>query len=306
MKRDFPRKLKTYSLALGDAQVTLTRRALLCGMAGMGWTMAIRPSYAVQMRNNLDHLTPEQRAEYEAMRARMLAALPYERVTVPGHAALSEWESLKSAGRGLPIVIGGDDDLERIAEQFSLDDPAVFGDSPFAFPIRSPAEILDMAAQLQFPADLSRWPGAYAEEELEAPVGEWPVHAGSELALTVASDILTGEPLDSVHILLIPAKESWRAPAFLRWGNWNACPPAEYHVAALRAWNERYGAELIGLSFDTMNVRSARQPGTQAEAMALAREQYRYCPDIVDQGTNTLTALAIGLIESNWWYFWWD
>ena len=43
-----------------------------------------------------------------------------------------------------------------------------------------------------------------------------------------------------------------------------------------------------------------------AEALDLAREQYAYCPDLVDQGTETLSALAASLLKDEWWHFWWD
>ena len=95
-------------------------------------------------------------------------------------------------------------------------------------------------------------------------------------------------------------------PAFMRWGDWNSCPQAAYHVAALRAWRDRYGAELIGLSSDTINLRVARKPATREEALELARAQYVYCNDIIDQGVGSYLGLAAGLMTDDWWYFWWD
>lgn len=264
------------------------------------------PSYASQVERNLGHLTPEQRAAYEATIARMMAGLPYERVTVAGAAALEEWERLRSAGRGMPVIVGGDEELERIAEQYTLDDPAVFGSHAYQQPLRPAAQILEAAAGLAFPASLSGWAGGYEEEDLRAPLGDWPAATEAVPGLTVASDVLSNAPFERVHILLIPADANWKVPAYLRWGGWNACPPPEYHVSALRSWYERYGAELIGLNGDTMNLRVARKPATRDEAVALAREQYRYCPDIVDQGVATLNALAATLMDSDWWYFWWD
>lgn len=235
----------------------------------------------------------------------MIAALPFERVSVPGSAALAEWQRLGAAKRGMPVVVGGDADLERIAEQFSLDDPVVFGagSSKSARPV---SEVLASAAALNFPADLSRWPGAYRKEDLRAPAGDWPERTERSAGLTVASDILTGRPLDRVHILLIQTDESWKIPAFLRWGDWNACPPPEYHVSALHSWSKRYGAELVGLNGDALNVRVKRRPRSRNEALGLAREMYWYCPDIVDQGTGTLAVLAKALMHDDWWFFWWD
>ena len=60
---------------------------------------------------------------------RMMAALSYERVTAAGADALAEWERLRSAGRGWPIVVGDDDALERIADQFSMADPQVYAEN---------------------------------------------------------------------------------------------------------------------------------------------------------------------------------
>src|SRR5262249_5046813 len=109
-----------------------------------------------------------------------------------------------------------------------------------------------------------------------------------------------------VHIAIIPTDDWTTIPAYLNWGGWNACPHPEYHIAALRSWRDRFGAELVGLSFDVMNLRVARRPATREAALELAREQYFYCGDIVDQGTGTLSRLAATLMTDDWWFFWWD
>jgi hypothetical protein len=237
----------------------------------------------------------------------MIAALKYERITVPGHQALAEWERLKAAGRGWPVVIGGDEDLERIADQFSMNDPTVSGAAMPGTELRSSEEILAKATTIKFPGDLRKWPGAYQPQDLRAPVGDWPAAVKTDQpGLSVALDLVSGATLDNVHLLLIPCNAGWEVPAYLRWGDWNACPPPEYHVAALRHWNHRYGADLVGINGDTINLLAARSPATREAAMALAREQYEYCPDIVDQGVGSISALAASLMSSPWWYLWWD
>lgn len=287
--------------------MTLTRRTMIGGLAATGLGAARGSKAAGQTSPDLSRLPPEQRARHEAMRARVMAALPYERVTVPGERALAEWESLRGAGRGWPVIVGGDEGLERIADQFSMADPVVSGVAIPGVTLRSPAEILAAAAKLSFPKDLRNWPGAYQAEELSAPVGRWPSQVATGIpGPIVAMDLLSGRFHDRVHILLIPTKYGWEVPAYLRWGDWNACPPPEYHVAALRGWHSRYAVDLVGINGDTMNLRAARRPKSRDAAMALAREQYGYCPDIVDQGTDTIAALAATLMASEWWSLWWD
>jgi hypothetical protein len=143
------------------------------------------------------------------------------------------------------------------------------------------------------------------EEELDPPIGDWP-DAVDASGFTLASDIRTGEPLPRVHIALLPCANGWEAIAHLRWGGWNANPAAEHHVAALRSWHDRFGAELVGVGADVLNLRVAIRPATRDAALALAREQHLYCADIVDQGVETLSALAAALMADDWWYFWWD
>lgn len=241
------------------------------------------------------------------MHARMMAAFKYERITVPGSEALTEWEKLKGAGRGRPVIVGSDEDFERIADQFTMADPAVSGTTIPGLSLRSPDEILAAAKTLRFPADLRKWSGAYKPGDLTAPIGSWPSKASNDPpGPTVATDIISGKFYNRVHIILIPTGSSWEVPAYLRWGDWNTCPPPEYHVAALRTWHEQFGVELVGLNGDTMNLRAARRPTTRQQSIALAKDQYAYCPDIVDQGVGTVSELAATLMSSAWWYLWWD
>ena len=223
----------------------MTRRLFMGGLAAAGLTVAPRSTEAAQVPPDLSYLTPEQRANYQTMHARMMAALTYERVTVAGEHALAEWERLKDAGRGWPLVIGGDEDLERIADQFSMGDPVVAGVALPAMSVRSPAQVLAAADNIHFPQDLRKWSGAYQPEDLRAPLGEWPTKVdGGGPGLSVALDLVSGKFHDRVHILLLPTKNSWEAPSYLRWGDWNACPPPEYHVVAPRDWHNRFGADL--------------------------------------------------------------
>lgn len=207
----------------------------------------------------------------------------------------------KSAGKGVPVVVGGDEDLEMLNEQFSL----FSGTEDDA--LQSAARILAAAERLRASGDFSGWPGVGSPDDFTAPDGDWPAELPSDQpGLTVSQDIFSGSPKKDVHILLVPAKQAWEVPAYLHWGGWNECPAPEFHVVALQMWHERFGAELVGINGDTMNVQVARKPVDRDAALLLAREQYQYCPDIVDQGTGTLASLAAALMTGSWWFFWWD
>jgi hypothetical protein len=143
-------------------------------------------------------------------------------------------------------------------------------------------------------------------EEYEPPLGEWPTEPSYSPGLSVVGDFATRKPRSNVQIALIPTDDPTTIPAHLHWGHWNACPPAAYHVAALRTWRDRYGAELVGIDGDTLNLRVSRKPATREEALELARVQHVYCNDIIDQGVGSFRALAAELMTHDWWFFWWD
>jgi hypothetical protein len=47
-------------------------------------------------------------------------------------------------------------------------------------------------------------------------------------------------------------------------------------------------------------------PAVEGAFEYVGHEHYAYAPDIVDQGTETIDALAAGLLGGTAWYFWWD
>ncbi len=125
-------------------------------------------------------------------------------------------------------------------------------------------------------------------------------------SFTIPYDLQTWEPLPTVHVALLSTRQGWQVPALLRYGGWNACPNPEEHVCMMKHWAETYGAEPLGMARDRVEMAVARPPRDRAAALALATEQYAYCNDIVDQGTETLDALAAGLLGATAWFFWWD
>jgi hypothetical protein len=104
----------------------------------------------------------------------------------------------------------------------------------------------------------------------------------------------------------LPTSESWQAPAFMKWGGWNANPGADLHCAALRYWQQQYGAELVAMTKDELEFRVARPPCDRLAALRLARAHFLYCGDRISQGEGSLENLAAKLLNADAWYFWWD
>ena len=78
------------------------------------------------------------------------------------------------------------------------------------------------------------------------------------------------------------------------------------HEAVLEHWRARFGAELLTLGHDVIELHIPEPPTAPALVAKVAEEQTAYCPDIVDQGTGTTTALAEQQVFSHTWFFWWD
>lgn len=82
--------------------------------------------------------------------------------------------------------------------------------------------------------------------------------------------------------------------------------------AVLRSWEDRFGAHLFRLGFDTVQLLVERPPSTEASALAVAAEHLAfagprsfraYAPE---QAITTVRDLAGHLRGAPVWRFWWD
>lgn len=76
--------------------------------------------------------------------------------------------------------------------------------------------------------------------------------------------------------------------------------------AVLRSWEERFGATLVGVGFDTIYLLVARPPRSLDAARRVAAEYFAFCADSVYQGVGSIAQLAHALIDGVLWSFWWD
>ena len=84
---------------------------------------------------------------------------------------------------------------------------------------------------------------------------------------------------------------------------WNYDISPAMVASRLKEWDERFGLVFRGIGFDWLEAEFKTPP---ADMQAFAEEVYKFCPDVVDQGTDTVEALAREMKSENMVYLWWD
>lgn len=144
-----------------------------------------------------------------------------------------------------------------------------------------------------------------------SPAGPWP-------GLAAAPTTLAGDPDGEAGALalelggagdrmigLVPAGSGGAALAACGWlGAVNHTSVADIAVI-VGSWEERFGARLVGVGFDTLDLSVAAPPTTPAAALSVAAEHYAFCPDNIG-GAEQLDEYAAALVGCRHWGFWWD
>lgn len=240
----------------------------------------------------LSRLFKRQATSLSSEEQAALSWLPFPYDVVRGRDALSVRDSLCAEAGLTPLILGEPEDLRLLGD--------IFADT-----VPEPAEIIEQARAL----DIQQWfaqrveadPDYYSEAS-----GDWPTGRVEQIELSLHRHVLTRLPKSRVLIGRVPTPHAYEVPAFVGYGGWNECPEAAVHVALHARWQSQFGAEIACLSSDVIECTVSRPPSTREEARQLAREQYIYCPDIVQQGVETIENLAATLMASRAWYFWWD
>lgn len=112
------------------------------------------------------------------------------------------------------------------------------------------------------------------------------------------------------QIMLVPAARSADVLTAVGWeGAVNYLHPRSLLSSVLRTWEERFGARVIEVGFDTVHLTVAAPPATTEHAELVAAEHFAFCPDNVMQGLSggTIRAYAAKEVQgkTDWW-FWWD
>jgi hypothetical protein len=208
---------------------------------------------------------------------------------------LNQYRARFRATNQFPFLIGDDRELERLREAAE-------------FNKGNPAKIIEASSAIK----TAEWIAERRQEAEEyefSPdevLGEWPGEVREKGSIGLHKDVLTGKIKPKVYLGMATISMPWYLPAIVKYGAWNDCPEPEVHCAFHRAWQANYGAEITGMSGDVIECIVANPPSNRNDAIALAWEQYWYCADIVDQGCGSVANLAATLVNSPYWYFWWD
>src|SRR5438128_899549 len=111
---------------------------------------------------------------------------------------------------------------------------------------------------------------------------------------------ITGHP---DRVALFPRSDRYEILRLMRTSGWNYDIGPDSVIAWLRTLERDHPFVLTGMGSDWVEGRFRSAIG---DADALARRFYAFCPDIVEQGTETVAALARELSESQRLYCWWD
>lgn len=145
-------------------------------------------------------------------------------------------------------------------------------------------------------------------EEIIGPFGEqFPGLAPAERVITSpnAPELVAAELTGRLGLVAVTrpadvlATVGWRGPV-------NFFDNMGMLSCVLRSWEDRFGAFLVGVGFDTLALAVRRPPSTLEAATFLAAEHLAVCPDNIYQGEGSIRDYAEVLVDAPAWEFWWD
>jgi hypothetical protein len=161
----------------------------------------------------------------------------------------------------------------------------------------------------------STWEGGSSKDERCASVVVPKVHARAMrddvrtrlgpgwIAFVGTTHTGGSEERPGVELVIGPGTSSLDALRLARTDGVNHDLGTEAIVRQIRAWDSQYGVDVWHAEMDTAEFVLARAP---QDALAFAKELYAFCPDIVDQGVESVEELARQLRKSRDVFLWWD
>lgn len=223
--------------------------------------------------------------------------------TPGGPDALATWRALRDRHErsGLwPVLLGSD---PMVADQLTWRLDMMARDAP---------GIPEVADVTPAPELFEEWMGDPAQDDY---LNDVPRHLArleadadairarlTERPDEAAVQSLAGSP---VQVALVPAAGGWEVPALLAWaGAERDDIGGADHLSVLSFWHEQYGADLVAIGLERMELLVARPPEDARSAFGLAVQQYAYCPALMDNLVPALGALAATLFGRHWLLDW--
>jgi len=141
---------------------------------------------------------------------------------------------------------------------------------------------------------------------IEEVLGPWPENINPEEFSKHPQRLTLPEGLKTVSLCLLPVEQSWQVPVLLGWGAWNECPLPVEHACVHLYWYNRYGAEIVCLDGDLVELIVPHPPITLEECRKLALEHFAYSADTLYQEDWLLKDYVAHLSGNQFWFFWWD
>lgn len=183
------------------------------------------------------------------------------RLTVPRLEGYYQWHKLYVLAETigyLPVIMGDDLQLEKFHHMMNLYNNSEYKDHYAIDAILERGTTLDV--------------GAWLEEALKGTDFErspWSddIDIKDEEAWRIPRFYDT-----DLYISLIPTLRSWELPAYLKFGNFNACPFSREHVALFKRWDALVGLQVVHMSHDSIDAHMLRPPNEPEMALQLAQE----------------------------------
>lgn len=220
-----------------------------------------------------------------------------------GEVALTTWRALRERRErtGLwPVLLGSD---PQVVDQLTWRVEILADSAP---------GIADIADVTPAPDLFVDWLGDPADDDYLSDV---PRHLAkleadeasirARLAARPDAEAVRAAAGQSVTIGLVPAAAGWEVPALLAWSGAEAMDiDGSDHLSVLHFWNQAYGAELIGLGLERLEL-IVEEPAPDARsAFELAVQHYAYCPALMDNLAPAMGALAATLFGRHWLFDW--
>jgi len=140
---------------------------------------------------------------------------------------------------------------------------------------------------------------------------------GSKLALIVVRDLIpddylafigttrnfSKDTIDGVEIVIIKSKDKLDILRTSKSDGINYGITNKLVVSKIREWDKLYDVDIWQAESDTIQMKFETLP---KDLNAFSKEVYKFCPDIVDQGSGDINDISNYLKDTKQVYLWWD